>query len=286
MNAARRGGAWKTFPYPDAAYEFTGAKLKAHWPRLHQGDAEPFPDKSSVAELLRECDDDGDAQKQSVEVQQAWRMYHKGEFEQAATLGASLGPAGACVANKATMIYAHYLEPNAARRLQLLKQVAERAQQASEALPRNANFYYMRAYALGRYSQGYSVLKALAEGIGTQVKECLDAALKYQPKHADAHIGIGTWHAEIINKVGRLVGGLTYGANADAAVAHYRKAIALNPQSAIARIEYADGLLKLFGDDRRKEAERLYWEAAAVEPAEAMERLDMQLAKSRLDQED
>lgn len=273
MNAGGRGGAWRAFPYADAAYEYAGAKLKARWAHLHQGDAEPFPDKKSAG-----------GQPAAADLQQAWRLYHQGKFHEAARLGADLGDAGHSVANKATAIYAHYLEPDAARRLQLLKQVAERARLAGEALPEHANAFYLRAYALGRYSQGYSVLKALAEGIGGTVKQCLDEALRLQPKHADAHIALGTWHAEIIDKVGRLVGSLTYGANADAAVAHYRKALALNPHSAIARVEYADGLLKLHGKDKRRDAERLYQEAAAVEPADAMERLDQELARTRLEE--
>ena len=53
------------------------------------------------------------------------------------------------------------------------------------------------------------VAKALAQGIAGKVKTSLDSALKLQPKHADAHIALGAYHAEIIGKVGSLVGGLT-----------------------------------------------------------------------------
>jgi len=273
MRASGRNLPWRAFPYPGDAYDCAGAKLKARWPRLHQGDAEPFPDRRAA----------GDASR-AAELQQAWRLYHQGAFQQAAKLGADLGDAGHCVANKATAIYAHYLERDGARRLQLLQEASERARLAAEALPDQANAFYLRAYALGRYSQGYSVLKALAEGIGGTVKACLDQALRLQPKHADAHIALGTWHAEIIDKVGRLVGSLTYGANAEEAVAHYKKALALNPHSAIARVEYADGLLKLYGRDRRRDAEHLYREAMAIAPADAMERLDQELARTRLEE--
>ena len=115
---------------------------------------------------------------------------------------------------------------------------------------------------LGRYSQDISVAKALAQGIGGKVKDGLEQALKLEPKHADAHIALGTYHAEIIDKVGAMVGGLTYGAKKDAGVEHFQKALKLNPDSAIARIEYANGLVMLFGKDKMKEAEKLYAEAA------------------------
>ena len=46
-----------------------------------------------------------------------------------------------------------------------------------------------------------------------------------------------------------MVGGLTYGAKKDAALEHFQKALKLNPDSAIARIEYANGLVTMFGKD-------------------------------------
>jgi tetratricopeptide (TPR) repeat protein len=81
-----------------------------------------------------------------------------------------------------------------------------------------------------------------------------------------------------------MVGGLTYGAKKDSAVEHYEKALKLNPDSAIARIEYANGLVMLFGEAKMKQAEKLYHEAAACKPADAMERLDVEAAKAELEE--
>jgi tetratricopeptide (TPR) repeat protein len=151
-------------------------------------------------------------------------------------------------------------------------------------MPKYANAFYFHALALGRYSQGISVAKALAQGLGTRVRDALTAALKLDPDHADAHIALGAFHAEVINKVGAMVGGLTYGAKKEAAIEHYEKALRLNPDSAIARIEYANGLVMLFGEAKMRQAEKLYHEAAACKPADAMERLDVELAKSELEE--
>ena len=76
---------------------------------------------------------------------------------------------------------------------------------------------------------------------------------------------------------------MTYGAKKESALEHYQKAQKLNPDSAIARIEYANGLIMLFGKARMAEAEKLYQEAAACTPADAMERLDVELARSELE---
>jgi hypothetical protein len=62
----------------------------------------------------------------------------------------------------------------------------------------------------------------------------------------------------------------------------YQQALKLNPGSAIAMMEYANGLVMLEGNKRMAEAEQLYARAAACEAADAMERLDIELAKAEL----
>ena len=154
------------------------------------------------------------------------------------------------------------------------------AQQAEE--PKNANAYYWQAYALGRYGQGISVAKALAQGLGTKVKGALETTIKLAPKHADAHIALGAFHAEVIDKVGKLLG-KTQGADAATGLKLFQQALKLNPGSAIGMVEYANGLVMLEGDKKMKEAEKLYADAAACTPMDAMERLDVEMAKAELE---
>ena len=254
---------WKAFPHADKAYVQTAASLKKHWERLHRGDREPFPKDDKVVE--------------------AWIAFHAGDFHRAYDLGQKAGDAGANAANKAQAIHANYLESSEAAKLKMFQEVVERAEALQAAQPKNVNAFYLHAYALGRYSQGISIAKALAQGLGGKVKASLDAALKLDARHADAHIAAGAYHAEIIGKVGAMIGGLTYGAKQDAAIRHYEQALKLAPDSAIARIEYANGLVLLQGKAKLKEAEKLYAEAASCKPADAMERLDVELAKAEIE---
>jgi tetratricopeptide (TPR) repeat protein len=161
----------------------------------------------------------------------------------------------------------------------------ERAERARKLMPRHANSHYLYAYALGRHSQNSSVLEALAHGLAGKIKDALDRTLELEPEHAEAHMAVATYHAEIIDKVGSMLGGLTYGASKDLAMQHYEKALELLPHSAIARIECANGLLMLFGNGRLERATELYIEASKLEPWDAMERLDVELAKSRLEED-
>ena len=253
---------WTAFPYASDDYHYDVATLKKKWTRLHAGDAEPLPKDDKVLA--------------------GWSLFHAGEFQKACEAGLKAGGAGITLANKAQAIYANYLEKSEKNKLALFLEVVERAeaQQAEDA--KNANAYYWAAYALGRYSQGISVVKALAQGLGTKVKSALETAIKLQPKHADAHIALGTFHAEVIDKVGKLLG-KTQGADTATGLKMFQQALKLNPASAIARIEYANGLVMLEGDKKMKDGEKLYAEAAACEPLDAMERLDVEMAKEELE---
>ncbi|HJV69596.1 hypothetical protein [Ideonella sp.] len=255
---------WTAFPYDGSEYQYDAAALKKHWARLHAGDAEPWPKDEAV--------------------QAAWALFHAGQFQKAAEAGLKAGGAGITVANKAQAIYANYLEKSEKNKLALFLEVSERAgaQQAEE--PQNPNAWYWQAYALGRYSQGISVAKALAQGLGSKVKTALETTIKLAPKHADAHIALGAFHAEVIDKVGKLLG-KTQGADAATGLKLYKEALALNPASAIAMVEYANGLVMLEGDKKMAEAEKLYADAAACTPMDAMERLDVEMAKAELEDE-
>jgi tetratricopeptide (TPR) repeat protein len=254
---------WNPFPYDADAFNYEGDALKEHWNDLHRGDCEPYPSDKTL--------------------QEAWRAFHRGNFEQAVALGDEAGPEGHAVANKATGIYATYLEQKPSRQAALFQQAAARAESAIEAFPKDPNAHYFHAFNLGRYSQTISVVKALKQGIGGKIQKSLERALKLQPKHAEACTALGLYHAEILDKVGKLIGSMTYGASESKSLQYFRKSLELTPNSPIARIEYANGLYLLFGDDRYDEVSELYVQASEAEPLDAMEKLDVEAAIAELE---
>jgi len=254
---------WKPFPHDAAAFDYSGSALKKAWPELHLGDQEPFPKAAAL--------------------QEAWRCFHRGEFQQAVVLADAHGIAGHAVANKATGIYATYLAPDQKQQIECFKSAIERAERAIEAFPDDANSHYFHAFNLGRYSQSISVVKALRQGVGGKIFASLQRALELQPAHAEAHTAMGMYHAEIIDKVGKLLGGVTYGASESRALEHLQRAIELTPRAPIARVEYGNGLYLLFGNKRLDEVADLYNSAAAIEPLDAMEKLDVEAALAELE---
>ena len=241
-------------------YAFDAESLKKKWSLLHWADREPLPEDAGVV--------------------QAWVHFHNGEFKRATEMGLKAGGDGITVANKATCIHANHLQHLGHARPELFLQAAERAEAQQAREPENANAWYWQGYALGRYSQSISVTKALAQGLGSKVKAALEHTITLAPRHAAAHLALAAFHAEVIDKVGTLVGCLAYGAKKDTALMLFRQALQLNPSSAIVKTEYARGLLMLEGDKQLKEAMRLCEQAAACEPWDAMEQLDVQRAKT------
>lgn len=252
---------WTPFAYA-GDFAFDAVKLTKSWGRLHQGDCEPLPTDAAVL--------------------QAWILFHNGEFEKAAEAGLKAGASGITVANKATSIYANYLEGKEKARQDLFMEVAARAEAQQADEPQNPNAWYWQAYALGHYAQGISVAKALAHGLGNKVKTALEQTIRLAPLHADAHVALASFHAEVIDKVGLLIGGMTYAVKKDTSLGLFKEAIRLNPTSAIAMTEYANGMLMLEGDKKMEEATQLYEQAAACDPMDAMERLTVEMARVEL----
>jgi tetratricopeptide (TPR) repeat protein len=275
---------WAAFAHPDKAYDYAGDKLAKAWAKLHAGDQEPFPDDEHVAALLKASPKLGkDAGAVAAQLQDAWRAFHRGDFQQAYEQGVALKAIGASVAVKAGGIHATYLVDDAKARVARYEELVRLADEALAALPGEANSHYRRAFAIGRLSQAISITQALAQGLAGKVREALDRTLDLAPRHAEAHTAFGLYHAEIVGKVGGMLAKLTYGANAAAAEKHLKQALKLTPDSPIAWIEYGNGLLLLHGDKREDEVAEAWDKAARLKPRDAMEALDAAWAREQLE---
>lgn len=278
--------SWAKFPHENKSFDYAGDKLAKHWDALHAGDCEPFPDETRITALLKKHPKAGkaaDAAALAAALQEAWRAYHRGEFQQAFEAGQQLGVLGTSVAVKAAGIHAVYLLDDEKAQLKRYEELAAMAEEACAVLPDEANSHYRHAFALGRYSQGISVAKALSMGLAGKVRASLDKTLKLAPKHAEAHSALGLYHAEIVSKVGAMIGGLTYGAKAATGVELLQQAIKLTPKAPIAHVEYANGLILLYGDKREDEAANAFEKASRLKPRDAMEHLDMAFARAQIE---
>ncbi|MEJ5207942.1 MAG: hypothetical protein WDA70_01695 [Lysobacteraceae bacterium] len=277
---------WASFPHPNTSFDLAGAKLAKAWKKLHAGDQEPFPDEARVAALLKanpKLGKPAQAAQLADTLADAWRAFHRGDFQDAFETGSALGPLGASVAIKAAGIHAVHLLDDDKAREKRFAELVELAEAAIKALPDEANSYFRHAFALGRYSQSISIAKALTQGLAGKVKVSLERALELAPDHAEAHTALGLYHAEVVSKVGGLIAGLTYGAKAATGESLLKRAIELTPDSPIAHIEYGNGLMLLYGSKKEDQAAGEYEKAAKLKPRDAMEKLDAEFAASQIE---
>ncbi len=284
---ANKKSSWAKFPHDQKAYDFSGDKLKKAWVALHCGDGEPYPDDKRAAVLIKAAGKSApkalSAEDLASQLQQAWAAYHHGDFQQAFELSEALGPVGASVACKALGIHSTYLVDDEAEQLKRFEQAGKLAEAAMAALPNEANSHYRFAFAMGRYSQGISIVKAIKLGLASKVRKALDKTLELSPKHAEAQTALALYHAEIINKIGAMIGGMTYGAKASEAEKLMTSALKITPDSPIAHLEHGNMLMLLYGDKKEDAAANAIEKASKLKPKDAMEKLDAEHAKAQLE---
>ncbi len=260
---------WEQLP-DDFTFDYDQEQLAGVWNQLHAGDQYTYP-------LDIEDYDENILQAQA----DAWLQYHNGDYQKAAEMGVALGADGAVVLAKAVAAYCDYLCEDEDEVLELLSQSMEFCENAVQELPDCPNVQFVNALLMGRYSQRISITKALSQGLGGKIKNHLDTTLELEPNHAEAHTAVGLYHAEIIDKIGAMIGGLTYGAKKPIAMKHFETALELTPEAPITSIEFANGLSLLSGDDNR--ISELIQHASQCEALDALQNCDISFADDQLE---
>ncbi|MFK8012374.1 MAG: hypothetical protein AB8B80_10055 [Marinicellaceae bacterium] len=260
---------WEQLP-DDFKFEYNQDELESVWDKLHAGDQYAYP-------LSLEGYDEHILNQQAL----AWLHYHNGNYQEAAEIGLELEEHGAVVLAKSVAAYCDYLCEDEDLVLKLLNESMDICENAATALPECANVQFVNALLMGRYSQRISITKALSQGLGGKIKNHLETTLELEPNHAEAHTAMGLYHAEIIDKIGAMIGGLTYGAKKPIALKHFETSLELTPETPITSIEYANGLTLLSGDDNR--ITELYQNASEAEALDALQNCDISFANDQLE---
>jgi hypothetical protein len=209
-------------------------------------------------------------------LQDAQALYAKGEFQKASDTAVAAGGAdGFAFAAKANSIFANTRPAGEQENLYVKSE-----NYATQAIKLDAKLdtgYFELARAIGRLSQLRGVGAALLQGLGTKVKDNLDKAISLNAKNASAMVALGLWHSEIIAKGA----GFLYGADGGKVGPLMEKAIALEPDVMIHRIEYARALMLLDAKNKAKAVELLE-KAVTLKVNDAAEAIDFERAKKDL----
>lgn len=208
-----------------------------------------------------------DTSAQSID--EARSAYADGRFVEAADIAEALGTSEAyALAAKSLAVYAHYEAAD-----EEFDEVIERAMRMGEeavaADPGNAEAHYQSAHAVGRYAQRVGAWTALRQGLAGKIRELLEATMAIEPDHADAHLALGGWHADI-HAEGRIAR-MMYGGDREEAIALFERALELEPESKIVLHAYGIRLPRLDEENGVERAREMLEKALGLPVRDAYE---------------
>ncbi|WP_322472180.1 tetratricopeptide repeat protein [Deinococcus sp. AB2017081] len=206
--------------------------------------------------------------------QAAQALYDQGKWQEAASAAAALNTsAGLALAAEATTGGAS-LVPDSQKKA-LFTKAQDYAKAAISRDPNNADAFFELARAQGRLAQFSGILQSL--GLATDMKGNLDKALSLNPKMAGGYVALGLWNANLVAK--GFIAVRASGADRNQIVPNFEKAIALEPNVAIHKIEYANALIL---QGKKAEAAAQLDRAVALPADTFWEKRDLEAAKATL----
>jgi hypothetical protein len=121
--------------------------------------------------------------------------------------------------------------------------------------PKHAEGYVQLAIAIGFRGRLVSTMEAQSEGLAEKGRAAIDSALALDPANSWARASLGGWHLEVVNRAGSILASLVYGADEEAGLTNFRKALAAEPSSLLLHYHYALSILAL--DTERFQTEAL-----------------------------
>ncbi len=225
----------------------------------------------------------GAASLQADALAEAHAAFDAGRFLEAAERAATAGSAdGLVLAARALRVHGAYLAAPEEQK-EHFQQAMQHAQAAVELAPEDPSTHVESSSAIGRYAQTIGIGEALTGGYGGKMRDALHQALELDPDNAVAQLALGSWHANVVDRTGALVGRMTFGATRKKAMEHLERALALAPNSKAVLLETGTALLVLDADKHRERALELLEAAAAIPPTNAYETLLHGQALERLE---
>ncbi len=299
---------WASYPETLPQYDYSSDKLKQHWHRLATGINEPFPDLTYLKSLVTSHPElanmitgtpnktdstngqtidhktisNSQYQRYAAQLQDAWRALFEGRFQEAKQLGIALGPPGYIPALYAQCIYAQHLARSPQEKHDLLREVISLSDSLRGYQPVTHYVLFSNAYAKARIAEDLSLSEALATGYTRPMKSDLEQLMSLQPNHLFGAAALGGVHAGIIEKAGKLVGRMTYGANEKTMRKWFEQAMNHTPLPPVIPLEYSIALSRLHGSKETDKIKQLLRKANAIVPANAEESLEMAKVRAML----
>lgn len=194
----------------------------------------------------------------------AQSAFDEGRYLEAADLAESLGTSdGYALAAEALAVYGHFVASED-EKLAILERANTLAGQAVALDETNPEARFQFAHAMARYAQSIGSVKALRQGYVGRSRDSIDAVLELDPNMAAARLSLASWHADVVDGAGRLIGRTVYGATLGAAIENYERTLELAPDEKVAYYEFGRGLAAIGGRKHRERARALLTRAVEL----------------------
>ena len=293
-------GEWEKVPFDPLPYTYSFDEIRDKWSHLMRSLKIAYPSPEYLRERYTRFPDvmrqlgyqDADWEMHSLNVLEVWQAFFRGDFRKARDLGIRYGGYAQVPGVFAQLMQALYITREEQAKQMLLQDAIDRIQvyaQAAPFLPGEEQFHqdYVIfrlgfAYAVGRLAEDVPVPVMLANGYAPMVINAAAEAVAVDPDHALSLALSAAFDANVIRRVGKTAGRVTFNAKPINAGEIFAKAIELSGDMAIVRYEYANSLLYMEQTKETDEAIRQLQMAVAATPSYSMEVLDGLYAKKRL----
>ena len=291
---------WERAPFDPLPFTFTFDEIREKWPHLMRGLEIAYPSPEYLADRYQRFPEimhdlgyfDADWEMHSLHVLEVWQAFFRGDFRKARDLGIRYGGFAQVPGVFAQLMQALYLTRSEQVKQMLLQDAIDRIQVYAQAAPflpgepeYHADYVTFRlgfAYAVGRLAEDVPVPVMLANGYAPMVINAAAEALAVQPDHALILALNAAFDANVIRRVGKAAGRLTFATQPINAGEMFSRAVESAGDMAIIRYEYANSLLYMEQARETEEAIRQLQAGVAAKPSFSMEALDVLYAGKRL----
>lgn len=290
---------WNKPPFGTSAFDMTPAQIKANWPHMMRALQVPYPSPEYLRARFEKFPAfkqsyptfDGNFEKLSSEVVNIWRLFFRGDFQDAMRQGEKLGVAGRIPGKLGQIMYAIYLEPNLGDKHMLLQDAANVVREYGASLDmmkKSKEFqddYVMirigYSYAIGRIAEDVPIPVAIGRNYVFKVLGAANDILELQPDNPLGLAFRAGIDANVMRKVGKATGRVTFGAKTTDVKSYFDRALKAVPDVSVIRYEYANALLYMDKKRQVDEALKQLEMAAGHKPSFSMEALDAMYAAKR-----
>jgi len=288
---------WNKVPFDTRPFDMTQEQIKERWPVLMRALGVPYPSPEYLRTRIetfpafKPDNFDGDYEKLSREILETWRLFLRGDYQAAMNKGINQGPAGMIPGKVAQLMYAVYLEPSLDDKHMLLQDVANVVREYGSSLDKmkkNKEFHddYViirvgYSYAIGRIAEDVPIPVAISRNYVFKVLDAANDVLALQPDNPLGLAFRAGIDANIVRKVGKATGRVTFGAKQTDVKSFFDRALKQVPDVAVIRYEYGNALLYMDKKRQIDAALEQFKLAAAAKPNFSMEALDAMYAAKR-----